>query len=388
MELSQLKILYIGPDYPGSNGTCWRDAFVELGHDVRTVDSEDLVPWPRNLSARILGKIIRRPPGRLVSRLNEAIIRSASEFKPDFTFYIQARFVLPDTLEKTAKLGPNLVYFNDDMFNPDNQTFTFRESLKLIDCILTTKSYNVSEFYESGAPLALYIPNAYDPQIHFPAKPSHQDWLLYCGDVAFIGTFRVERADFLARVASYPDEFKFNIWGSGWWKMHRPLYCHRLNEWQQLKKCIRGQELWCAEMGKAIQSNKICLGLLNHANRDLQTSRSFEIPACNGFMLAERTHEHQEYFEEDKEAVYFSSSEELLDKIRYYLTHESERAHIADGGYQRCLRSPYRYTDRAKFAIEQMHILRPGSLTPRISTESVCLKRGSPIPKDYEPLRD
>ena len=103
------------------------------------------------------------------------------------------------------------------------------------------------------------------------------------------------------------------------------------------------------------------LGLLYRENRDLQTSRSFEIPACGGFMLAERTEEHRMYFEEDKEAAYFDSFDELISKLRFYISHESVRLRIARAGYQRCLDSPYRYTDRARFALDLVREFRhPG----------------------------
>ena len=177
--------------------------------------------------------------------------------------------------------------------------------------------------------------------------------------MAFIGTFRPERADFLAGLAQFHSEFRLNVWGGGWDHLRLPFYWSRWWRWRKLHNCIRGKALWCEQMGKAIQSNKICLGLLNHANRDLHTSRSFEIPACGGFMLAERTPEHQAYFEEDAAAVYFGSHEELMHKIRYYLTHEEMRQQIAQAGLKRCLQSPYRYIDRASFALEQFHRLRP-----------------------------
>jgi spore maturation protein CgeB len=348
-----MKILYIGPDYPGSNGTCWRDAFLELGHEVRTLDDEKFDPPARTLAGRFVRKLRRRPDSDRLAALNRSIVAAVSDFRPNLIFFVKAYHVDPATLDSVRRLAPCFVYMNDDMFNPANQTPTFFANIPLFDLILTTKSYNVREFHRAGAKRAVYIANAFDPRIHYPCRPSPAELDSMGGDIAFIGTFRPSRADFLNRLVRL-GEFRLNIWGGGWNKMARIDHLHRRRSWRELRSCVHPFELWCGDMGKAIQANKIALGLLYKENRDLQTSRSFEIPACGGFMLAERTEEHRMYFEEDKEAAYFSSFDELRDKLRFYVAHDSIRERIAAAGYRRCVESPYRYVDRARFALEQL----------------------------------
>ena len=74
--------------------------------------------------------------------------------------------------------------------------------------------------------------------------------------------------------------------------------------------------------------------------------RSFETPACGAFMLAERTEEHQEFFQEDRESVFFDSIDELVDKVRYYIKHEPQRIQIARAGYERVTLGHHTYRDR------------------------------------------
>jgi spore maturation protein CgeB len=100
---------------------------------------------------------------------------------------------------------------------------------------------------------------------------------------------------------------------------------------------------------KVLIESKIALCLLRHANRDGHAMRSYEIPACGVFMLAERSAEHTLMFIEDREAVFFTEINELISKVRYYHSHEIERQKIAYRGYQRITESRNTYLDRLEF---------------------------------------
>jgi len=87
---------------------------------------------------------------------------------------------------------------------------------------------------------------------------------------------------------------------------------------------------------------------------DQHTTRTFEIPACGSLLLADRTEEHQEFFAEGQEAEFFSSSEELLEKIKFYQSNESARKRVAAWGHSRCASGGYAYVHRLKTVLDRV----------------------------------
>jgi spore maturation protein CgeB len=82
--------------------------------------------------------------------------------------------------------------------------------------------------------------------------------------------------------------------------------------------------------------------------------RTFEVPACGSFMLAERSEEQRAMFVEDREAVFFSNTEELCDKVRYYLAHDDLRRRIAQAGFDRVTSGRNTYRDRLSVLMDQI----------------------------------
>lgn len=91
------------------------------------------------------------------------------------------------------------------------------------------------------------------------------------------------------------------------------------------------------ETPKVYFSSKINL---NMTLRSIETGlplRVFDIMGVGGFLMSNYQKEFEELYEPEKDVVLYSSMDELIDKARFYLTHERERLTIAMNGYKRTI---------------------------------------------------
>ena len=63
--------------------------------------------------------------------------------------------------------------------------------------------------------------------------------------------------------------------------------------------------------------------------------RVFDILSCGGFCLTNYQPEIARYFTDGEDLVMYSSMEDLVDKVAYYLEHDEEREQIARNGYEK-----------------------------------------------------
>lgn len=63
--------------------------------------------------------------------------------------------------------------------------------------------------------------------------------------------------------------------------------------------------------------------------------RAFDIMACGGFLLANNKEEYKDYFEIGKEMEVYSSIEDAVEKIEFYMLHENIRSQVAKNGRAR-----------------------------------------------------
>ena len=334
-----MKILYVGPLWYGCTCLQRMEAMRELGHEVVPVDTEP--EEVRNRQKHLFQRVRRKLLGPTdLAGANQRIWQLTRESNFDVLWLDKALTIKPETFKTVRQVSPKTViagYSPDDMAAKHNQSRAFLKGLPLNHIYFTTKSYGVKELEALGVPRAVFVGNAYDPNTHRPMKISEEEKKRLGGQVGFIGDYEIERAQSMFFLAQHG--IAVRIWGPNWDRKCRLKH-------PNMK--IEGKPIWGDDYAKAVCSFDINLHFLRKINRDLQTTRSVEIPACGGFMLAERTNEHLELFKKGKEAEFFSTNEDLLEKVQYYLKHEDERKTIARNGRERCLKSGYSNHDRIK----------------------------------------
>lgn len=280
---------------------------------------------------------------------NEKLRSMVSQKEYDVIWIEKGLTISYNTLRHVKQTLPHAFLVNitpDNMMERPWQSQQYLKCIPLYDLHITTKPFIIDWFYEKGAQKVLLVNKTFQSDFHYPRELTVEEKDRLGADVGFIGTWEQERCDSLIYLAKHG--IKVKVFGEWEWKKY-------VGKYENLT--IIPHALFDEDYAKALSAFKIGLCFLKKRAFDTTTNRSIEIPACGGFMMAERTKEHQALFEEDKEAVYFNSNKELLEKVRYYLAHENERAAIAKAGRQRCLDSDYSNEGMIKRVFDLMHLI-------------------------------
>ena len=342
-----MRILSVGA-LSGLSNTClhrhW--ALNKIGDKV---DSVNTAKYPVSLWFRLAHHLfLNGLPARLPdnSGANEEIKAYIDRNRYEIVWIDKGNTINANTLLDIKKHHPQAIIVSftaDNMAQRHNQSRNFIECIPLYDFHITTKSYIINDLKGLGAKEVIFTYQGYEPTFHYPRKLNTSDYSRLGGDVGFVGMWEQERCDSILSLAK--NGINVRVFGGGRWKKYRGLYPNLI---------IEDDGLFSDDYPKSLQAFKISLCFLRKINSDLHTSRTMEIPACGGFMLAERTKEHETLFTEAKEAAFFSSNLDLLEKCRYYLSHEEERINIAQAGIKRCEKSGYSNVATLKRIIRQI----------------------------------
>ena len=343
-----MKIVYTGGIYTPyfSTALMRMQVLEELGHETHPHCVVSYNDWLGRWGGAIFRRYLWGPP---IHRYNRDLMALIHKVKPDMLWVDKGRWLFPKTLASIQSMGIKAVYYTPDAAFYHNQSRWLRGCLPLYDLVVTTKPYEVDLYKQHNVKRLVLKRPMFDARIHHPMKVSEEDKKRFGCDIVFIGTYTPGRDTYL--IPLIEAGFDVAIWGNGWENCNNP----------SLTSCIRGTHISGTDYSKGLICAKIGLGLLNTLIPDTSTTRTVEIPAVGTFLLAERTQEHLEMFEENKEAEYFDSVDELLEKARYYLKHEEEREAIAAAGHKRAMSSGYDVTALLSEILQQTEQLPKAS---------------------------
>jgi spore maturation protein CgeB len=348
-DAKALSILYLGPDHLTSGHRA--EALRRLGHTVAIVNPRSALPnnrlvnfWNHQTGCAFLeGEIQRRILKRIPNQRFDLVFAGATELiSPSLVRELKARF------------GTVIGYNIDDPFGGrDGRRWRlYLESVPFYDLVVVVRDSNVAEAAARGAKDVFRVLMAADEVAHRPRELKKADYDRWSSEVAFIGTWMPERGPFLARLVQLG--VPLSIFGNRW---------DRAAEWSILQPYWRGPAVDNDEdYPKAVQCAKICLGLLSKGNRDLSTTRSFEIPHLGGVLCAERTSEHEALYQDGEEAVFWSSPEECAEKCLALLADSAWRLRISVNGRARCIQN--RTTNECVMAdiLERAGVVHPAQM--------------------------
>lgn len=334
MAIRRKRVLLFGNGEPYHLGAFFRKALENLGVDHCFFDESR---YPPGVASSLFQKGLHRITGKILNdrRINRDFLDLAASFRPDILLIIKGSGLQPETLAQAKNRSHALLvnYSTDNPFNPFSSTRQVAEAIPLYDLYLTPRKALIPTIEQAGAKRLAWLPFGYEPALHFPESPGNpEEARRWASDVVFAGGCDGDRSPVFVSLAQHP-EIQLSLYG-GYWDQRR-----------ELRRFWHGFALG-RDYRLALGNAKIALGMVRQSNRDGHAMRSFEIPACGGFLLAERTQEHLELFEEGKEMACFSSTEELLDKLRYYLSHDEVRRRTAQAGFKRVTGGKHAYQDR------------------------------------------
>ena len=313
--------------------------------------------------------------------LTVELVRSARALKAagelDFIFcMVYDDFLTVETAEQLRQLNVPMVNYHVDMAFQWYRVINTAPYFDLLAVAQTTHAQDLASYNEN-----IYsMPMAANPD-WYGADGSPASDVRH--DLSFVGSFNPFRRALIADCVTHG--FKPAVYGRGWQSSAPSPYrfdwdCYKL--WHDLRhyavprlraegvsslieavrrKVSRGRTLPevvgpefhppCSDEALPVifRSSKVNLGFSDtgwHADSRVVPSgnlqcrlRDFEVPMSGGFYLVQRAPGHDEYYTLGEEIETWTTSEELIDKLSYFSTHEDAAGRIREAGRKRAMAS-------------------------------------------------
>lgn len=330
-------ILIIGAFGPGAMENYYLNGLQKCGV---TVSSYDIASdYYSAITGSVFNKLINKiAPDLLTRSLNDKLQQYLHDEQFEVILVFKGMQLYPETIQYLKRHTKILANYNPDhpfhFYSSGSGNKNVLNSIKYYDIYFSYASQITTQLKENYDVSAYTIPFGYDDSNTATAAemPEVENRIL------FIGSYDKGRAAFLNKIV----HANLDIYGDMKWKTRNRLY-------PALAKAYQQKALYGSAYKFAISEAAGVINLMREQNMKEQSHnmRTFEVPGYGGVLISQRTDEQLNLFEEDKEAVYFDTVEELQSKMDFLNKNPETVKRIKRAAYQRCITSGYSYNERS-----------------------------------------
>lgn len=302
-----MKIIHAANFNIGKAGTAYysidrklSNGLVRNGHFVYNFSYRDIARGNNKFGSKRLG----------TGTMNRQLLETVYNIEPDILLIGHSEIIWNETLHEIKKILPNVVismWYVDPLFNDKRLTHIY-DRLENIDNLYCTTGGELLFKFKREHNNVFYMPNPVDESIE-NLKNDEKNYfpidLLFCG----IDKGESERTQIIKYLQDYLHDVNFGVYGS---LGNPPIYGNNYI--------------------KALSDSRMGLNISRRNNVYLYSSDRIAQLTGNGILtFTPDTPGMCDLYTED-EVVYFSGKHELIEKVKYYMTHDDERIRIARNG--------------------------------------------------------
>ncbi len=239
-----------------------------------------------------------------------ALIEISKHFEPDVLLLGKSENISYKALENIRNDFPEIkigMWWVDPIYILGD----IRKKLSLIDAFfLTTDPRELKRIFEDDSIFlkSHFMPNICDSSIDIYRGFENKE---YKHDVLFIGRTDKNRQNFIEVLSSLNKKINLGLYGQG------------------------GNLLLGNRYLKTIANSKISLNFSRYNDLSMYSSDRLVHLAANGSLVVSSRIPNMENIFNQDEVVYFDNLDEMVEKVRYYLSNDLARLKIAEKGYQK-----------------------------------------------------
>jgi spore maturation protein CgeB len=285
----------------------------------------------------------------IYKKIARELVEKAETVRPDIVWVFKGMRILPEALQTLSRMGIKLANYNPDhpfqFSSRGSGNGNVTNSVGLFDLHLCySRSVQLRIEQEFGIRTA-FLPFGFELN---QADFNQINKVAEIPRACFVGNPDGIRVEYL--LAAAESGLLVDVYGNDW-RQHLPDVPNL-----QIFDPVYEQDFWVK-----LRTYRLQLNIFRPHNRGSHNMRTFEVPGAGGIMLAPDSPEHREFFEEGKEAFFYQSKDEMVEKARQILAlPAAQAAEILQRARQRSVSSGYSYEDRTRQAAQAFEQLLKG----------------------------